>query len=401
MQRRIFFVAAATLAGTFTGPRASAAKGDPKPLDPARSLKPPAAEGYFDDVFALDAEGSRVVTLRTDGATIAKLEVHELGTGKPLASFDLPSKTLAADRLELLAPGKGIVLIARERPDDLAPLYAFHFDDSGKLTAKVGPASAFGRPPADGSPRAGLLVGYDRKETGHGAEATITITPHDIATLAPAGKPRVYKTDVAGELKGPGVRLVGVYDGYTRILGERAGGYIKAQDFRGPPRMVILDALTGKIVSEAEIPNVEGWAVTGLLRGEHPGRSVFVELNGDNSGLELIDATGKKRPLTLSVPFRLYDPKSLRVEEGPGPDTLTFGLGVDPLNPEAIKRKKADLPMLDVYTTHVADGTVKLRARVFTPRPVAWKMAGDKLVVLKRFKSFSRGGDELQVFDLR
>jgi hypothetical protein len=400
MQRRIFLVVAATLAGSFTAPHASLAKGDPKPLEPARSLKPPPGEGYLDDVFAIDAAGGRVVTLRTDAATIAKLEIHELATGKLLSSFDLPSKTWAAERLELLPPGKGIVLIAREKPDDLAPLFAFHFDEGGKLTGKVGPAAAFGRPPADGSPRAELLVAYDHKQTGHGAEATYTITPHEIATLAPVGKPRTYKTDAAGELKGAGVRLVGLYDGYTRILGERAGGYIKAQDFRGPPRMVVLDALTGKVASEAEISNVEGWAVTGMLRQDHPGRSLFIELNQDNSGVDLIDAMGKKRPLTLAVPFRMYDPKSLRVEEGPGPDTLTFGIGVDPLNPDAIKRKKADLPMLDVYTANVADGGVKLRGRVFTPRPVAWKTAADKLVVLKRFKSFSRGGDELQVFEL-
>ena len=57
--------------------------------------------------------------------------------------------------------------------------------------------------------------------------------------------------------------------------------------------------------------------------------------------------------------------------------------------------------MLDVYTTDVAQGAVKLRGRVFTPRPVAWRLRGDTLVVLKRFKSFSRGGDELQIFDLR
>ena len=74
---------------------------------------------------------------------------------------------------------------------------------------------------------------------------------------------------------------------------------------------------------------------------------------------------------------------------------------MDPLNPDAIKRKKVDLPMLDVYTADAGDGTVKLRGRVFTPRPVTWRTAADKLVVLKRFKSFARGGDELQIYDLR
>jgi len=109
---------------------------------------------------------------------------------------------------------------------------------------------------------------------------------------------------------------------------------------------------------------------------------------------------GKKQPAALAIPFRLYDPKSLLVEEGPAPNRLTFGLAVDPLNPDAVKRRKAELPMLDLYAADASKGTVTLRGRVFTPRPVTYRTRGDTLAVLKRFKSFARGGDELQVFDL-
>jgi hypothetical protein len=400
MQRR-FVVAAAVLALPFAAPRAVLGKSDPKALEPDRSIKAPAGEGYFDDVYALDAEGKRLAALRTDGATFAKLELYDLATAKLVTSFDLPGKNLVPDRLELLPAGKGVVLIARDKPDDSAPLYAFHFDDAGKQTAKLGPTAAFGRPPADGSARASLLVAFERKPGARGAEATYTVAAYDLATLAPTGKPRAWKTDVAGEIKVPGVRLIDFFDGYTRILAERPGAYVKAADVRTPPRMVILDALTGKVATESEIANVEGWAVTSLLRRDHPGRSLFLELNQDGSGVDVVDAMGKKQPAALAVPFRLYDPKSLRVEEGPAPGTLTFGIAVDPVNPDAVKRKKADLPMLDVYTADVGQGAIKLRGRVFMPRPVAWKTAADKLVVLKRFKSFSRGGDELQIFELR
>jgi len=110
---------------------------------------------------------------------------------------------------------------------------------------------------------------------------------------------------------------------------------------------------------------------------------------------------GKKHAAALAVPFQLYDPRSLLVEEGPTPGHLTFGLAVDPVNKDAVQRQKADLPMLDVYSTDAADGTSKLRGRVFTPRPVTWRTRGDVLVVLKRWKSFSRGGDELQIFELK
>jgi hypothetical protein len=381
-----------------------AAKGEPKPIEPAHTLKPKSTgpgvtDGYFDDVFGLDLAGKMLAVIRTDGATFAKLEIYDAATGKLTTSFDLPATPLLPATLEPFADGSGAVLVAREKPEDAAPVFAFGFA-TGKPVVKIGPTWSFERPPADGTQRGNLLIGVDRKLGSKGAEAIYTLTPHAFATLAPAGKPRTHKIDASGQLAAPPVRFVGFFEGYTRILGERPGAYDKSADVRKPSRKVIVDALSGKVLTEGEITDVPGWAVTSLLRREHPDRSVFVELNQDGSGVDVVDVMGKQRPATLPVPFRLYDIKSLLVEEGPAPGALTFGLGRDPLNPDAIKRQKADLPMLDLYSADAEQGTVKLRGRVFTPRPITWRTRGEKLVVLKRFKSFSRGGDELQVFDL-
>ena len=373
----------------------------PKPLEPRHVLKPPAGEGYFDDVFAIDADGKRIALIRTDGATFAKLELFEVASGKPLGGFALPGEGLFPVEMELLAGNAGVVIVGREKHDDLAPLYAFRFDGAGKPAGKIGPATAFGRPPADATGRARLLVAFTRKLGTKGAEATFTVAPYDVTTMAPAGKPRVHKVDVTGEIKPPGVRYIGFFDGYTRMLSERPGDYDKKADVRQQSKMAIIDAISGKVEKEGPIADIVGWAQTGQLRQQHLGRSVFVELNEDGSGVDVVDAMGKKQPVTLAVPFHLYDRKSLRVEEGPTPGQLTFGIAVDPVNKDAVARQKADLPMLDVYSADVASGTAKLRGRVFIPRPVTWRSRGDVLVVLKRWKSFSRGGDELQVYDLK
>ncbi len=380
----------------------AAARADkaPKPVEPRATLKPAAGEGYYDEVFGLDDRGTALAVIREDGATFAKVELYDLTATPPkqTASFDL-DKSLVPVRLELLPPGKGLVLVARTNPDDNAPVWAFLLNAAGKLSGRVGPATTFARPPGDQQP--GLLIGFDRKPGAHGAEATYTVTPYTLATLAPAGKAHVFHTDVTGDLKAPPVRLIGFFDGYTRILGERAGAYDKANDVRDRPRKTVIDALTGKTVSESEIPDLLGWQVTGQLRRDHPGQSLFVDLNQDASGVDVIDAMGKKVPAALAAPFRLYDPKSLLVEEGPSPNHLTFGVAIDPLNPDALKRQKPDLPMLDLYAADASDGSVSLRGRVFIPRPVTYRTRADTLVVLKRFKSFARGGDELQVFGLR
>jgi len=396
---RLAATATAALA-LFTLHAAAAGAKAPKPLEPRQTLKPPSGEGYFDDVFAIDAEGKRLAVIRTDAATFAKLEIIDLASGKTQSSIDVADKSLVPVDMELLAGNAGVVIVGRDKPDDLAPVYAYRIDATGKTLAKVGPATAFGRPPADGTARARLLVAFTRKLGTKGAEATFTVAPYDLTTLAPAGKPRVHHVDVTGELKPPGVRFIGFYDGYTRVFSERQGAYDKAADVRQPSKMAIVDALSGKVEKEGPIADYTGWAQTGQLRQEHQNRSLFVELNEDGSGVDVVDAMGKKRPAELAVPFHLYDPKSLRVEEGPVPGRLTFGIEVDPVNKDAVKRQKADQPMLDVYRADAAEGTVKLRGRVFTPRPVTWRSRGDVLVVLKRWKSFSRGGDELQIFDL-
>jgi len=380
---------------------ARADKNGPKPIEPRATLKPAAGEGYFDEVFGVDDRGATLAVIREDGATFAKVETYDVTATPPkqTASFDLPDKTLVPVRIEVLPSGQGLVLVARSRPDDSAPVTAFLLAPTGKVLAKAGPATTFARPPVAGD-TPGLLVAFDRKPGAHGAEATYTVTPYTLATLAPAGKPHVFHTDATGVLKSPPVRLVGFFDGYTRILGERAGAYDKAADVRDRPRKTVIDTLTGKTISETEIADLMGWELTGQLRRDHPGQSLFVDLNQDASSVDVIDAMGKKQPATLASPFRLYDPKSLLVEEGPAPNRLTFGLALDPLNPDAVKRRKPDLPTLDLYAADVSKGTVTLRGRVFTPRPVTYRTRADTLVVLKRFKSFARGGDELQVFDL-
>ena len=136
----------------------------PKPLEPRHVLKPPAGEGYFDDVFAIDADGKRLAVIRTDGATFSKLEIFDTGVGQAdWADSTCPTRACSRSRWSCSPETAGVVIVGRDKPDDLAPLYAFRFDGAGKPAGKVGPATAFGRPPADGTARARLLVAFTRK----------------------------------------------------------------------------------------------------------------------------------------------------------------------------------------------------------------------------------------------
>ena len=77
-------------------------------------------------------------------------------------------------------------------------------------------------------------------------------------------------------------------------------------------------------------------------------------------------------------------------EEGTGAGQLTFGVAIDPVNKDAVQRQKADLPMLDVYSADAGKRNGQDARRACRPPPGHLAHAADVLVVLKRWKSFSR-----------
>ena len=72
---------------------------------------------------------------------------------------------------------------------------------------------------------------------------------------------------------------------------------------------------------------------------------------------------------------------------------------VDPVNPAAVARKKADPEYLDVFEL---DGSRAVRrARILAvKKKLTWGWAGDTLWVLEKNVGFARGGKALRLFHL-
>ncbi|HEY2902993.1 MAG TPA: hypothetical protein VGL59_20590 [Polyangia bacterium] len=371
--------------------------------NPAHVLKP--ADGYYDDSFTLDSQGQRLAVIRTDGATFSTIEIVDLGSGKVQSSVDLGKSDQQPESVELLPDGKSVLLVVRDGLTDR--VWASVFDEGGHPVAKTTMHSAFGRAALpggkDGSEAA--LVGLDQHGGGVGSLATgadtnYTVAAYRLTNLAPIGKPRSFRIGVDKELKGTDIKVAGFADGYTHLIGQRAGTYDKKQDFRRPSRIVVFDTLEGKVASEREIEDVYAWTRATALLDHQPNRTALAQLTTDHDGVQVIDPSGKITPVTLAVPFRLYDNTSLKDQEGPEPATLYVSLAIDPVNPDAIARQKTDTPALDLYAVDLNNHKARHRARILLTRPVLWKAGNGKLVVLKRFKSFPRGGDELDIYDL-
>ena len=367
-------------------------------IKPRLTIKP--ERGFYDDAWALDSSGKRLALIRTDRDDFQRVEIFDLEAAKqdPSATFNLPPPARVFDGLSFLPGGAGL-LLASAGPTDTHVVEAV--DESGHALGKTGPITGFGTITYGGQP---ILVTFERR-AGRAGEITYVVAALKLPTLKPAGKPRSYLVGKDGALRAPPVVPVAFFEGYSKLLAERPGWYDKKKDFRQPDGQFVLDLLSGKPVFDGPIEDVYGWARTTRLRREHANRTAFVQvadvLSGQ-SGIELCDPTGRLLPLPLAVPFRLYDRFTLKDQEGPEPGQITFGIQIDPVNGDAVARKKADLPYLDVYAAEIArpDGN-RLRARVaLDARPVVWSAVGGRLVVLRRFRSFARGGDEVNVYDL-
>jgi hypothetical protein len=386
------------------GARSAAADGAdkaPAALEPARVLRPP--EGFFDDVLAFDADGHRLALVRTDDATFTKLEIFDVASGSMLSSWELgTARTI--DAIDLLPDGHGALLI--ERSPGAEEVLAVYLDAAGRPAGKAGPATAFALAGLTDVEKKTILIGMEKKvatRADRPGSATYTISAFTPEKLAPIGKARTYLANADGQLAAPNLKIVGFFDGFSRLLGERDGGYDRQYDVRRPSRQVVLDTLTGKVVDEREIGDVYGWALATKLRAAHPNRTIFSQVDQAQQGVELVTADGQKVPLAVAIPFRRYDRETLQDQEGQGAERAAyyFSLAIDPVNPDAVARRKAERPYLDLYAVDPARATCVLRAHIILPRPVSWKVGGGALAVLKKFKSFTRGGDELDLYRLR
>jgi hypothetical protein len=403
--------------------------GAPQPATARLSVKPD--KGFVDDAFALDPSGSRVVLIRTDREEFQRVEIHDLDAAKPepatagaakasVRGFDLVPPSRGVESIAFLPDGASLLLVG---PGPDGGRVAEAMDLSGKVLGKMNVPAEFA---VGGTGSDAKLVTLERRP-GRGGEVNYVVSPFKLPSLKAAGKARTYALGGDGLLRPSGLGPVGFFDGYSKMLARRPGAYDKKKDVRQPDGQAVLDLLSGKTISTGPIDDVYSWARLMRLRPEHPNRTAFVQLAGANAGptdqvalsagagagtgtgagkaatgVELVDPSGRLTRLELAIPFRLYDRLTLKDQEGPAPGMLTFALEVDPVNPDAVARKKADARVLDVYGVGGENPrAARLRARVaLSAQPIVWSVAGNRLVVLHRFKSFARGGDRLDVYDL-
>jgi hypothetical protein len=356
------------------------------------TIKP--TTGFIDDPFTFDGAGGRLLHVVADAGYLAELRVIDLGQGgAQLARIDISKITTTPVAVRFVSEGYFVV----SRPSRQDKATALVIDGAGKLVRTFGPADDIVLTSRDGSPVVAL---YTVTKTKKG------MFQHQVELIAldgkkKWGKPRVLLADDKGHVAKLDFRINHWADGYTRLVGIKGGTWDAKEDQRSPDHEAWYDVFTGAFSKRIDITNV--LEHTQLMRtlAVHSNEAQFLSVGAKLDRLDFVTAQGRQ-PIELAQPFRHYNAGSLQYQ--PTEDGLFFfTLTIDPVNVDAVARKKADPEYLDLYEYRAGEKKATRRARILltSKRRVSWRATPEFWVLVPRLMGFDRGGKELQIYTVQ
>ena len=345
-----------------------------------------ATDGFIDDGYALRDDGKAIAYITTDGATSATLHLADVG-GKDVAVPGAPVDALA---LAWLSPTRVVVVRGREG-SSTAQAFTAAGPDKGK---PIGPFDRFAFATVAGK-RA--FVTYTRSEK-KGVEHALAA--YAVDTLRPLKK-RVWREDAEGQIKqgASSIKPLWWANGFTELAALRAGEYDKARDMRRPDRYTRLDAFTGKVVAETEVQDVLAFTRVSLLRRDLPNQPVIAHFSDDRKKLLFVDGIAEYE-VTPPQPLWKYDASTLAWQTLDD-RSVALSLTIDPVNPDAVNRKKADVDEIELFVvdrqTHAVRPLLQLPGE---GRRSSWQLAGNRVLIMRKDKGFDRGGVALELYDV-
>jgi len=354
-------------------------------------LTPPA--GFIDDVVA--ANGERFAYVVADTASKAELHVVTLAT-KQEQVVDLAQVTLHPIAVQLVGP-RAFVVGVKEDGQQVAAMVELTDKGRGKppgtVVYKIGPATHVTVVTRDG--RQHVAVHSQRPMATNGTRHLLELLALD--TGRRVGASRTFDLE-SGVNKAQDFRVNHWSEGWTRAHGIKGGEWDKKEDQRSPDTEATFDLVTGKLVDRKKIDDLFEQRRRFQALADANGRLDFVRI-GDSKGIQAWRA-GKPRELELDRPLTDYDTKSLQgftAADG----SVWLALKMDPVNAEAVARKKADPEYLDIFRA-APEGKAVRKARILAHGVRhRFGVIGDKFWLIERNQSMERGGKSLTVFQLQ
>ena len=370
-------------------------KSEPTPLLGAQAvLKASASTGFIDDVVTVD--GDRVGYVIADGTNAAAL--HIATVGKPEEQIvDISTITLQPTALQFV--GGRMFVVGASEGKQVAALVELSDKNKkkppGTSVYRVAAADHIAVIVRDGKPR--IAVHRQADKTGNTTH-TVELLALETGKRVASGKPLVV--DATGHEKKLDFRVNHWSDGWTKAYGIKAGEWDRKEDQKAPDQEGTLDLLTGKIEKKKIEDLFDQKRRFTALADAGGGRLDFVRMAQLNNAIELWRG-GKMKALELDQKLTDYDPKSLQGfvnADGTG----WLALKVDPVNAEAVARKRADPEYLDVFKIG-ADGKAVRKARVLAKgiRHRFGAVNEQRFWLVERNAGFDRGGKTLTLYQLQ
>lgn len=348
------------------------------------------ARGFLDDVVTDD--GTRLGVVVTDADQLVEIQVLGMADAGEIARVDVKPLLQAVRRFYLL--GDKLFVVPRRPASETedTPLTPFLVGLDGQPVKgpKLRSATDIFVRPVAGQP---AMIAYTR-DPGHRKGVLHRVEAFDLVKGKKLGK-KTFSLVIGKDGRDAKLDFTPHYflDDMTVAVGTRGGVWRKKEDQRSPDTHAAWSLLTGAWVKDEPITDLLGRARKLEVMTEHPHR-LFARMKEDNSTVE-VWRDGVASEIELDQPLELYVAASLAYAVRG--DKLWVSLQVDPVNPPAVARKKADPEYLDLFEV---DGDRAVRkARIFAPKKkLRWGWVGDVLWVMEKNAGFDRGSKLITLY---
>lgn len=350
--------------------------------------------GFVDDIVAF--ENQRLAYVVADTSTKAELHVVEFGCKtcadeKKEIVVDLSPVTLRPVSLKFVGQSRIFVVGATEDSQQVGALIELAKSPATPIY-KVGPATHINVMARENAQRVVM----------HVAESTKAGMKHHIEIFALETGKRLQTTKPL-DLEGNHDKRLDLTvnhwtDGWTRAVGIKGGDWVKKENQRSPDTEAVYDLVAGKFIENKPIGDLFEQRKRFAVLADSNGTADFVRMTPNNQTIQVWRA-GQLKTVELDQPLASYDPKSLQgIVNADGSAWIV--LKVDPVNAEAVARKKADPEYLDIFKMG-PDGKAVRKARILAKGiKHEFGVINEYFWLLERSTGFDRGGKSLTVYSL-
>ena len=389
-RRRHRLLAAALVAASLAP--AAALGGEAKP---AHVIKVKA--GMIADSIAFSPKGDRLAYAHTDLASFLKLVVVATGSFERKLEIPVADTGRIPVWLRFSADGERLLYAWMEGYTGVQSVTLYDAA-SGKALRTVGPATIARLLRYRGQQVLSMATLKSDRRRG---STTVAVRLYAAATLKPLrrGSARVL-VRADRTLKRPPLRLLYWERGRVSLMGMRRGKYDRARDVRLPDEGVRYDVVARRTLWSQVPKALVAWTRAIDMRPAHPEQYRFLHVSDDLKTLWHVGRENDLAKVTTPVPWRLYEPRSLAQRET-WDGRLYFSLTIDPVNPDAVRRKKADPDRVDIYALGDDLTPVRIGSVVANKRRFAWAVGEGYFAFLRKLKGFGRGGRTLEIYHRR